>query len=79
MQGGFGFPDQESTYRHDTSKKKQEVIELLKHQQKLWEEGHTEKSLLELRKAINTMKFIVRNQAIEEIRDAYEEKLRDLR
>ena len=32
MQGGFGFPDQESTYRHDTSKKKQEVIELLKHQ-----------------------------------------------
>ena len=42
MRGGFGFPTEpkkESEYRADTSKKKQELISILTHEEKLWNEG----------------------------------------
>ena len=49
----------------------------------MWNEGNVEQSnlipklgLIELRKAINILKFVVRNETIEEVKDAYEEKLR---
>jgi hypothetical protein len=39
MIGGFGFPTQESSYKHDTSKQKNELIHVLKRQEELWGKG----------------------------------------
>ena len=81
---GFGFPGSSGTnntpYRADTSSKKSELINILTRSEKLWnEEGKQEESLVQLRKAISILEFIVANEAIESVKTAYEEKLKELR
>ena len=81
---GFGFPGSSginnTPYRADTSSKKSELINILTRSEKLWnEEGKQEESLVQLRKAISILEFIVANEAIESVKTAYEEKLKELR
>ena len=81
---GFGFPGSSggsnTPYRADTSAKKSELINILTRSEKLWnEEGKQEESLVQLRKAISILEFIVANEAIESVKTAYEEKLKELR
>ena len=57
-----------------------ELINILTRSEKLWnEEGKQEESLVQLRKAISILEFIVANEAIESVKTAYEEKLKELR
>ena len=73
MKGGrFGFPvtpKYEALYRADTSSKKSELIETLRYSEKLWNtEGKQQESkysiisgILQLRKALAIIKFIINN------------------
>lgn len=84
---GFGFPGSggssninNTPYRADTSAKKSELISILTRSEKLWnEEGKQEESLVQLRKAISILEFIVANEAVESVKKAYEEKEKELK
>lgn len=85
----FGFPGSSSNntpYRADTSAKKGELINILTRSEKLWNEEKYEEStlcviagLVQLRKAISILEFIIPNESIESVKEAYTDKLKELK
>lgn len=91
---GFGFPGKPSTggskpppsYRADTSTHKVQLISVLKRSEQLWNDDKCEESkyilkigLVQLRKAISTLEFIIQNESIESVKTEYEGKLKELK
>lgn len=82
---GFGFPGQPvgpaasnntPAYRADTSKQKSELINVLKRSEQLWNDDKTEESLVQLRKGISMLEFIIQNEAIESVKASYSDKIK---
>jgi hypothetical protein len=90
MKGGYGFPGEPSVqadnrsnnkpaYRADLSKHKQNLLDILKKSEQLWNDDRAEESSIQLRKAITTIEFIVQNESIGSIKAEYELKLNELK
>jgi vacuolar protein-sorting-associated protein 4 len=76
----FGLPSggNPPSYRADTSKHKKDLLHVLKTSESLWHQEKYDDSLIQLKKAIDLLKFIVANETIENVKVAYEEKLKEL-
>lgn len=53
-----------SGYRADISKHKRELLDILKKSESLWKDERTQESIVLLKQAITTLKFIITNESI---------------
>lgn len=62
----IGLPNTRNSpsYRADTSKHKRDLLDILKNSESLWKKERHEESLIELKKAITILKFIITNESI---------------
>lgn len=62
----LGLPSNRNSpaYRADTSKHKRELLDILKRSESLWKDQRTEESIVLLKQAITTLKFIITNESI---------------
>ena len=67
------------SFRADTSRHKQDLINTLRRSEQQWNDDRTEESLINLRKAINTIQFIIQNESIDLIKEEYEAKMKELK